>query len=32
MWAGGFPLHFDTARGNRLTDIDGHALRRLLPR
>ena len=24
MWAGGFPLHFDTARGNRLTDIDGH--------
>jgi glutamate-1-semialdehyde 2,1-aminomutase len=24
MWSGGFPLYLDTARGARLTDIDGH--------
>src|SRR5438477_11693282 len=24
MWAGGFPLHFERARGNRLTDVDGN--------
>ncbi len=24
MWAGGFPLFFDEARGARLTDVDGH--------
>jgi glutamate-1-semialdehyde 2,1-aminomutase len=23
MWVGGFPLYFETARGNRLTDVDG---------
>lgn len=23
-WVGGFPLAFDTARGNRVTDVDGH--------
>jgi glutamate-1-semialdehyde 2,1-aminomutase len=25
MWSGGFPLYFDTARGNRITDVDGHS-------
>ncbi len=24
MWAGGFPLYLATARGARLTDIDGN--------
>ena len=24
MWTGGFPLQLATARGNRLTDLDGH--------
>ena len=24
MWAGGFPLSFDRARGNRIVDVDGH--------
>ena len=24
MWTGGFPLHLDRARGNRVTDVDGH--------
>jgi glutamate-1-semialdehyde 2,1-aminomutase len=24
MWAGGFPLSFDRARGNRILDVDGH--------
>lgn len=24
MWTGGFPLAFSTARGNRITDVDGH--------
>jgi glutamate-1-semialdehyde 2,1-aminomutase len=24
MWAGGFPLYYETASGARLTDIDGH--------
>lgn len=23
MWSGGFPLHLDRARGNRVTDVDG---------
>lgn len=23
-WAGGFPLYLATARGNRITDVDGH--------
>ncbi len=23
MWSGGFPLYFDSARGNRVTDVDG---------
>ena len=23
-WAGGYPLTFTTARGNRITDVDGH--------
>lgn len=23
-WSGGFPLFLDTARGNRITDVDGH--------
>ena len=24
MWSGGFPLYLDSARGNRVTDVDGH--------
>jgi glutamate-1-semialdehyde 2,1-aminomutase len=24
-WAGGFPLYLDSARGNRITDVDGHS-------
>jgi glutamate-1-semialdehyde 2,1-aminomutase len=24
MWSGGFPLYLDHARGNRVTDVDGH--------
>jgi glutamate-1-semialdehyde 2,1-aminomutase len=24
MWSGGFPLYLDKARGNRVTDVDGH--------
>ena len=24
MWSGGFPLALDRARGNRVTDVDGH--------
>ncbi len=24
MWSGGFPLSFSTARGNRITDVDGN--------
>ena len=24
MWTGGFPLYLDHARGNRITDVDGH--------
>ena len=24
MWAGGYPLYFTEARGNRITDVDGH--------
>ena len=24
MWSGGFPLYLDTARGNRITDVDGN--------
>ena len=24
MWTGGFPLYLDHARGNRVTDVDGH--------
>lgn len=24
MWSGGFPLYLDDARGNRVTDMDGH--------
>jgi glutamate-1-semialdehyde 2,1-aminomutase len=24
MWAGGFPLYFEEARGSRVTDVDGH--------
>ncbi len=24
MWPGGFPLSFDRAKGNRITDVDGH--------
>ena len=24
MWSGGFPLYLDRARGNRVTDVDGH--------
>ena len=23
-WSGGFPLYLDHARGNRITDVDGH--------
>lgn len=23
-WAGGFPLYLESARGNRITDVDGH--------
>ncbi|MBU6347742.1 MAG: aminotransferase class III-fold pyridoxal phosphate-dependent enzyme [Actinomycetales bacterium] len=23
-WSGGFPLYFETAQGNRVTDVDGH--------
>lgn len=23
-WSGGFPLYLDAARGNRITDVDGH--------
>jgi glutamate-1-semialdehyde 2,1-aminomutase len=23
-WSGGFPIYLDTARGNRITDVDGH--------
>ncbi len=23
-WSGGYPIHFETARGNRITDVDGH--------
>lgn len=26
MWSGGFPLGFTGARGNRITDLDGHTL------
>ncbi|WP_252976231.1 hypothetical protein [Janibacter melonis] len=26
MWAGGFPLGFEAAKGNRVTDLDGHEL------
>jgi glutamate-1-semialdehyde 2,1-aminomutase len=29
-WTGGFPLYLDHARGNRISDVDGHDLRRLL--
>jgi glutamate-1-semialdehyde 2,1-aminomutase len=25
MWSGGFPLYLDQARGNRVTDVDGHS-------
>jgi len=25
LWAGGFPLFFEEARGNTITDVDGHA-------
>jgi len=25
MWSGGFPLYLDHARGNRVTDVDGHS-------
>src|SRR6478752_10106259 len=25
MWSGGFPLYLDHARGNRITDVDGHS-------
>ncbi|MEZ5138447.1 MAG: hypothetical protein R2711_06685 [Acidimicrobiales bacterium] len=31
-WAGGFPLYLAEAHGNRITDVDGHHLRRLRPR
>ena len=31
-WSGGFPLYLDHARGNRISDVDGHDLRRLRPR
>ncbi len=24
MWSGGFPLYLDHARGNRISDVDGH--------
>jgi len=24
MWTGGFPLYLDHAKGNRITDVDGH--------
>ena len=24
-WSGGFPLYLDHARGNRITDVDGHS-------
>lgn len=24
-WAGGYPIHFDTAKGNRITDVDGNS-------
>jgi glutamate-1-semialdehyde 2,1-aminomutase len=24
IWSGGFPLYFTEARGNRITDVDGH--------
>jgi glutamate-1-semialdehyde 2,1-aminomutase len=24
IWSGGFPLYFETAHGNRITDVDGH--------
>ncbi|MEE4274712.1 MAG: transaminase [Thermoleophilia bacterium] len=24
IWSGGFPLYFAAARGNRITDVDGH--------
>jgi glutamate-1-semialdehyde 2,1-aminomutase len=24
MWSGGFPLYLDHAKGNRITDVDGH--------
>ena len=24
MWSGGYPLFFDEAHGNRVTDVDGH--------
>ncbi|HYN29959.1 MAG TPA: transaminase [Dermatophilaceae bacterium] len=24
MWSGGFPLYLDSARGNEVTDVDGH--------
>ncbi|WP_152185841.1 transaminase [Segeticoccus rhizosphaerae] len=24
MWSGGFPLYLDSARGNRIADVDGH--------
>ncbi len=23
-WSGGFPLYLDHARGNRISDVDGH--------
>lgn len=26
MWSGGFPLGYTSARGNRITDLDGHTL------
>lgn len=26
MWSGGFPLGFETAKGNRIRDLDGHDL------
>jgi len=25
-WSGGFPLYLDSAKGNRITDVDGHEL------
>lgn len=24
MWSGGFPIYLDSARGNRIADVDGH--------